>query len=309
VDVPLARLLRRQDNVITRWQALCHLSVKALRHLVESGRWRRLQDGLFIAQTGRLTSTQCEWAAVLGAGGDRLPTQVCLGGLNALRSWGLSSIEPNGIHVLVPARRQLNPRPGVFVHRSRVPPDLDGCQHLRPPASLPGRSLVDAVQWARSDQEARLFVAASFQQGVVTLADVRRALAEMPNAARGAVLRRTAEDCAGGSHSLAELELLALCQRFRLPEPTRQSVRLDRQGRRRYLDAVFDPWLVAIEIDGAHHLDVARIWDDAQRNNSLVLDGFTVLRYPAFALQTRAAQIAAEIKEALRRAGWPEGAV
>jgi hypothetical protein len=285
VDARLTRLLRRQDSVITRWQALQHMSIKTLRHLVESGRWRRLRDGLFVAHNGPPTPGQRDWSAVLGAGGDRWPELVCLGGLSSLRAWGLRSIESERTHVLVPARRQVRNPPGVVIHRTRVPPDLSGCQHMRPPASLPGRSLVDAVQWARSDREARLIVASAFQQGLVAFADVQRSLAELPNATRRALLWRTAQDCAAGSHSVGELDLLELCRMFDLPEPTRQVARLDRQGRRRFLDAVFDPWPVAIEVDGAHHLNVARMWDDAERSNALELDGYTVLRYPAFALR------------------------
>ena len=37
---------------------------------------------------------------------------------------------------------------------------------------------------------------------------------------------------------------------------------------------------MAVEIDGVHHLDV-QTWDDAERQNALSLDGYTVLRFPA----------------------------
>jgi hypothetical protein len=43
----------------------------------------------------------------------------------------------------------------------------------------------------------------------------------------------------------------------------------------------FDPWRVAVEIDGVHHLEAGQSWDDAQRQNALVLDGYVVLRCPA----------------------------
>ena len=76
-------------------------------------------------------------------------------------------------------------------------------------------------------------------------------------------------------------------------------------GRLRFIDAVFDPWRVAVEIDGAHHLLVAQMWDDAVKANALELDGYVVLRYPAFALRSRGPLVANEIREALRRAGWP----
>jgi very-short-patch-repair endonuclease len=298
---PLDRLLRVQDGVITRRQALRHLSPMALRHRVESGCWRRAYRGVFVAHTGSVTHNQRRWIAVLAAGADHWHG-VCLGGLSALLVWGLS-LDESDIHVLVPVGRRANAVAGAVIHRTRLLPDPVRNGRY-PPVSLAGRSLVDAVRWARSDNEARLMIAASFQQRLVTLTEVDREVAMIPNANRRALLLSTARDCAGGSHSLGELELLAICRRYRLPTPSRQVLRVDRQGRRRFLDAAFDPWRVAVEVDGAHHMLVAHMWDDAVRSNALELDGYVVLRYPAFALRNKADRIAAEIRQALINAGW-----
>jgi hypothetical protein len=80
----------------------------------------------------------------------------------------------------------------------------------------------------------------------------------------------TADDCAGDSHSLAEPDLLDQCQTF---QPTRQVVRRDRGGRRRFMDAILQLGRWVVEIDGAHHLDVGQMWQDALTSNSLQLDG------------------------------------
>lgn len=156
----------------------------------------------------------------------------------------------------------------MVFHRTRIAPLP--VRILGLPTALVGRSLVDAAQWARSDREARLIIAAAFQQGLVTLGDVERAAAEHPNATRHKLTLQTARDCAGGSHSLGELDLLGLCRRYRLPMPTRQATHRDRDG----------------------------------RANSLELAGYLVLHYPAFALGTHPEQVARDIREALRgRAG------
>ncbi len=293
--------------MITRRQALRYMSVKALRHLVESGRWQRVRPGVFVAHTAALSDAERHWVAVLGAGGDRLPGSVCLAGLTALRAWGLRGVEARLIHVLVPIGARAPALRGVRVHRTRVPPHVVNHPPTAPATSPPGRSVVDAAQWARSEREARLIVAASFQQSLVRLPDINRAVSDQPHAFRRALVLRTATDCAGGSHSLGELDLLALCRRARLPLPIRQAPRRDRDGRLRFLDVVFDPWRVAVEIDGAHHLEVAQMWDDAVRANALELDGYVLLRYPAHALRTQPQRIAAEIREALLTNGWRRG--
>lgn len=301
----LARLLRRQSGVITRRQALRHLSAKAVRHRLATGRWRPLLKGIYLTQGGaEPTPSQRDWLAVLAAGGDD-DEDVCLGGLSALSVGGLRGVEPAAVDVLIPHGRYVSRLGGVRVHRSRVLPRLaigrPGCA----PACASDRAVVDAAQWARSEREARLIIAASFQQGLVTLAAMERALREQPKARRRRLIESTAEDCGGGSHSLAELDFLALCRKHYLPVPSRQVARRDGRGRRRYVDAFFDEWMVAIEIDGSHHLDVRQQWDDAVKANALELAGYTVLRYPAYAIRTEGARIAEEIRQALRRQGWP----
>jgi very-short-patch-repair endonuclease len=250
-----------------------------------------------------LTARQRCWFAFLVAGGDHC-AEVALAGLSALCAWGLTGVEPNGTHLLIPFSRRVQPPPGVHVHRTRTPPDV--AEHLLPPATWPGRSVVEAGAWARSDREARLIVAVAFQQGLVTLADVHRAAGELSTSRRRSLVLATAQDCDGGSHSLGELDLLTLCRRHRLPAPQRQVMRRDRAGRTRYVDALWDEWKVAVEIDGVHHLNVAQMWDDAVKANALELNGYVVLRYPAFALRSRGPMVAAQIREALERAGWSD---
>jgi very-short-patch-repair endonuclease len=305
MDVPpaLVRLLRRQHNLLTRRQALGIVSSKAIEHALRSGRWRTVHRAIYAAQAGPLTPDQHCWLGYLAAGGDWCE-RVALGGLSALCAWGLRGVEPNGIHILIPVHRRVQPPPGVRILRTRTPPEV--ATHLLPPTTWPGRSVVKAAAWARTDREARLIVAASFQQSLVTMADVRRAADELPTARRRRLVLELAEDCAGGSHSLGELDLLSLCRRHRLPPPSRQVARRDRTGQTRYVDALWDEWRVAVEIDGAHHLNVAQMWDDAVKANALELDGYVVLRYPAFALRSRGPLVAKEIREALHRAGWRE---
>ena len=68
---------------------------------------------------------------------------------------------------------------------------------------------------------------------------------------------------------------------FGLAPPTRQVIRRDAAGRRRYLDA---EWLlpsgeiVVLEVDGSHHLDVANWQADMKRERSVVVSRRWVLR-------------------------------
>ena len=121
---------------------------------------------------------------------------------------------------------------------------------------------------------------------------------------RRLLIIETVRDCAEGSHSVGELNLVGLCRRARLPTPTRQLRRRDATGRIRYLDACFDDWKLVVEIDGAQHADVGQMWDDNVRQNDLLLAGYVVLRYPVFMVRTQPQRVAAEIRAALIAAGW-----
>ena len=205
-----------------------------------------------------------------------------LGGATALHAAGLRGYEPEVIHVLLPARRRVSrPPDGVIVHRTGVLPDHDVLRIGRPPRTKAARSVVDAAQWAAADDPARALVAAAFQQRLVIGKDVDEVLSRLTRARRRRLIAETARDATGGAHSLAEIDLGRLCRRNSLPEPSRQIVRQDGSGRRRYLDVLFEPWGVHVEIDGSQHLDPRRVWDDMRRQNELWIAGERVLRFPA----------------------------
>ena len=107
---------------------------------------------------------------------------------------------------------------------------------------------------------------------------------------------------AAGAQALSEIDFARLCRRHGLPEPRRQSVRVDAAGRRRYLDAEWvraDGRRVVAEVDGAVHLVPRRYWDDMERANELVLDGRLVLRFAAFAVRAYPRTVATQLRRAL----------
>jgi hypothetical protein len=313
---PLHALLDRQDGVIARWQALGLMTEKSLRHKVATGRWRSVHRGVLLTYGGSVTGVQRWWIAVLAARPQQVSTveqqpgmsfllpAAVLGGLTALQAIGLRGIGSDHIHVIVPNAGRVTPPARVAVHRVRELPSEDRHPLVRPPATSPGRSLVEAAAWSRSSDEARLIIAASFQQAIITADDVYPVLDRMPTVRRRRLILATVRDCAGGSHSIGELNLVGLCRRGRLPLPTRQLCHRDATGRVRYLDACFDDWHLVVEIDGAHHADVGQMWEDSVRQNDLLLAGYKVLRYPVHVLRTQPHRVIAEIRAALQAAGW-----
>lgn len=293
----LTWLLFQQDGVITRRQALPLIGLRSVRHSVESGRWQRLQRGVFVTHTGAPTVRQRWWAAVLGSAGSG---QAFLAGASALHAVGLDRFDDGTVHVLVPAsQRDSNAPVGVRVHRTNVLPDAHLHRLGRPPATIPARSIINAAGWAKSDNTARAIIAAGVQRGLATADRLAAVLAGMPNVRRRKVIARAVADAAGGAHSLPEMEFLALCRRAGLPEPILQVVRLDADGRRCYLDAHFAEAGVHVEIDGGQHMDVEQWWRDMARQNDLWIGGEQVLRFPAWVIRHDQARVIAQLTAAL----------
>ncbi|MEV4626683.1 DUF559 domain-containing protein [Micromonospora sp. NPDC049523] len=295
----LTHLLDLQSDVVNRRQALRHLSPKAVQHRLASGRWQPAGRGVYLAHTGPISREQRRWVAVLGV------RRAVLAGLSALELLGLRGYHSEALHVLISAtRRDLDPPYGVVVHRTRHLPEADVHRLGQPPCTMPARSLVDAAQWAPTDDRARAVIAAGFQQRLISGSELDEVLARMPNAYRRALIADAAADARDGAGSIAESDFLRLCRRADLPEPSRQVRRTDARGRRRYLDVHFDEWRVHVEIDGSQHLEVRHWWADMRRQNDLWISGVRVLRFPAWVIRDRPAEVVAQLRAALQAAGW-----
>ena len=57
---------------------------------------------------------------------------------------------------------------------------------------------------------------------------------------------------------------------------------------------------LVIEVDGRHHMDAAQHWADMDRDNDLTVDGYRVLRFPAFLVRYHPGYVAGRIRAALR---------
>ncbi|MGN9910300.1 DUF559 domain-containing protein [Phytohabitans sp. LJ34] len=288
--------------MISRRQALRHMSAKAIRHSVTSGRWQAVHRGIYLTHSGTVTVQQRRWIAALAVGDGRI---AMLGGRSALAVLGMRGVDTPQIHVVIPAARQhRRPPPGVVVHRAYRVPIEDQHRMGRPPCTMPARSLVDAAQWAASDRDAAAIIAAGFQQRLVAAVDMTPVLERMPRIKRRRLIVEAVADAAGGAESIAEMDFARLCRRHQLPEPSRQVARVDSAGRRRYRDVYFDRWRVHVEIDGAQHLRVASWYADMRHHNEIAIAGDTLLRFPAWLVRHKPDEVATQLRAALRAAGW-----
>ena len=301
----LADLLRRQDRVVNTASALASMSPKELRWRVTSGRWQRPCRGIIVAHSGPLTERQRLWVAVLWAGPGGALAGLTAAALDGLEGFPGRQGSENQIHLLVPACRSVRKEPPglpVALHYSTALAPGDVHPLRVPRRTRIARSLVDAAAWAGSDRRAQAVLAAGVQQRLVRPGDLLAAVAGNQRRPRRAMIMATLGDIAGGAQALSELDLIRLVRRHRLPEPDRQAPRRDATGRRRWLDAVWETARLIVEVDGIHHLDADQYWADMDRDNDFTVDGYRILRFPAFVVRYQADYVAGKIRGALRTA-------
>lgn len=190
-------LLYQQHQLVSRRQALAHLSPSAVRYLLETGRWRLAYRGVYLAGAGPLTQDQREVMASLIAGAGH---PAALGGLSALARLGLRGFPREPVHVLLPwQRRQLRPPSWVVIHRTRRLDPEDLHPTAAPPHTRAVRSLIDAAAWADDPDETVAIVTAGCAQGLVDGDQLTAALADRPKVRRRRLMLRAATEAAGSS--------------------------------------------------------------------------------------------------------------
>lgn len=276
-----------------RQLARAGISAEQRRAQLEAGRWRRAGKAT-VLHNGPLTRSDQIAVAVINCGPRAIVTSF-----TAAQLWGLRGWERDEIHVLAPAGTRRPDIPRVQLHRIG-----DWSRREQAPGRRIQRVAPALVLAASSFRSSRpgCGIMAAVQQGLTTAGELRSALLAACRARHRKDLLLATADIEQGAQALSEIDLGRLCRRFGLPQPLRQAVRIESNGRRRYLDAEWqlsDGRAVAVEIDGAYHLSPQRWIDDQLRQNSIVLDGTLVLRFPSIVVRDQPGLVAKQLRRAL----------
>ncbi len=286
-------LLRRQDLVLTRAQALDKGLTKHAWDYRLTTFWQALLDGVAVTHTGGLTQGQRLWAAVLHAGpGARLSGDAALALLG-------HPVQAEGIDVAIPHHRRVQDTElvdGTAVRIRRV-------RHLEllhgPVVGIPMLTrhvaALHAASWADTDRAAEWRIAAMVQQRLSAVPLLRKALELQPRLRRRPLIRTVLDDVELGAHAASELEFLRFLRRNGLPLPDELQRRVRTSGGPAYLDARYRKQRVTFEIDGAHHREAGSWEADALRSLrvGVALSGERVFRLTTANLRHDEQEVAA----------------
>lgn len=258
LGVEISEVLAIQDGVITMAQArACGLSEDAVLRRVRSGEWIRHAKGVYQSAGHRRTHVTRFRVAMFSLGEDAVAH-----GCSAAWWLGLTDVAPSKHAITVPLTRSTG-RPGITVRRRTLAgEDITTIRGVRT-TDIP-LTVLEVGDSVLMDQSL---------QKHISMDDLEAAYARNRNCAGARRAKQLLDVARTGGRSEAE----RLTHRILKPiKGWRPQVTVDG----RFLDIGFAELKIGVEIDGWRwHKDSRRNNLDLRRHNSIVLAGWTILRY------------------------------
>jgi predicted transcriptional regulator of viral defense system len=287
----LADLARRQYGVISWAQAReLGMSRGAIRHRLDSRRWRSLHRGVYAVGSGPLTKHGRWLAAVLAAG-----EGAVLSHWSAAALWEIAKERPGRSHVTAPSTRCM--RESIVVHRVTTLAEDDRVEHGGIPVTSLARTLLDLasvgdrVVVARAADEADRLRLLAVEE---VLALLQRMQGRRGSRRLRDVLARHTEPAP--TRSELESRFLDLIADAGLPHPAVNSWVAGFE-----IDAVWAKERLAVELDGwGFHRSRMAFERDHARDTRLRLAGYEVVRFTWRQLRDEPTMVIALVRRALR---------
>ena len=258
----MASLRQLDEAGVTREERLSH---------VRLGRWRAIPGRGVITDLGVLNGPDLWRRSLVEIG-----PQARLGGVTALEAAGLQGFDEPVAHIWVPKGKEKSPpsSPLVRLHETRRWGAADALDGELPRARTEVATVQGAL-WARSLRQAGLVLVMPVQQGLVRIEDVNEELERVHRHPFRRGLLAFMNEIRGGSRSLNEIDFARMCRARGLPEPERQVMRRNSEGRQ-YIDVRW-PCGVSAEINGAQHDRLVQMMSDEIRMIDRQLEGDAVV--------------------------------
>jgi very-short-patch-repair endonuclease len=294
-------LLAVQGKVIaSRQGSVAGLDSRVMRGRASSGHWRRLQRGVYATFSGDPAREALLWAALLRAGPD-----AALSHQTAAERHGLIDAPSPVVILTVPASR--HPAqvkiPGMIVHRSDA---ILRTRHpaMQPPCTRVEDTVLDLIQVAATFDDAYAWICRAIGRRRTTADRIRQAM----NARKKMRWRREIAlalgDAEDGALSVLEYRYVRRVERPHGLPIARRQARIRQRFGNRYLDNLYEPYGVCVELDGTAAHPEDEQWRDKRRDNANLSGGIVTYRFGFPELGERRCESAAYVAEALRRQGW-----
>jgi hypothetical protein len=299
-DARLPRITAQADAIARNQGASAGVAPHTMRNWASSGRWQRLQRGVYATFSGEPLRETALWAALLRAG----PGAV-LSHLTAAERHGLIDEPSPVIIITVPVSRSpaRTPIAGIVIHRS------DSILRTRHPAMLPPctrveDTVLDLIQVARTFDDAYAWICRAIGRRRTTADRIAVAMAARKKMRWRREIALALGDAEVGVLSVLEYRYVHRVERpHGLPAARRQALIRQRFGNK-YLDNLYEEYGVCVELDGTAAHPADEQWRDKRRDNVNTVSGLVTLRFGLLDLGEHRCETAAAVATLLRRHGW-----
>ena len=292
--------LIQAGTVACRQGALVGIDPETMRNRVRSGRWQRLQRGVYATFSGTPSRETMLWGAVLRAGPGAVRSHQ-----TAAERHGLIDEPSSLITITVPLAR--NPGrmkiPGVAIHRS------DAVLRTRHPAMLPPctrveDTVLDLIEVAPTFDDAYMWICRAIGRRRTTADRIRLAMAARKKMRWRGEIEIALGDAEGGALSVLEYRYVHRVERPHGLPAARRQARIRQGTGSRYLDNLYEEYAVCAELDGTAAHPADEQWRDKRRDNANAVSGIVTLRFGLLDLGSHRCETARAVATLLRRRGW-----
>jgi hypothetical protein len=273
-----------------------------MRNWVRSGRWQRLQRGVYATFSGDPGRETILWAALLRAGPDAV-----LSHQTAAERHGLVD-EPSPLITMTvpaskrPARVKIS---GIIIHRS------DAILRTRHPAMLPPctrveDTVLDLIETAATFDDAYTWICRAIGRRRTTADRIRIAMDARKKMRWRREIALALGDAQGGALSVLEYRYVHRVERPHGLPAARRQARIRQSTGNRYLDNLYEPFAVCVELDGTAAHPADEQWRDKRRDNANTVSGLLTLRFGLLDLGDHRCETAAAVATLLRSRGWAD---
>ena len=294
------RLASQADAVARRQGAVLGIDPDTMRNRLRSGRWQRLQWGVYATFSGEPSRETMLWAALLRAGPDAV-----LSHHTAAERHGLIDKPSPLITITVPSVR--HPAqvkiPGVVVHRSN---SILRTRHptMLPPCTRVEDTVLDLIQVSRSFDDAYAWICRAIGRRRTTADRIRQAMDDRKKMRWRGELEAALDDAGDGAMSLLEYRYVHRVERSHQLPAARWQARIGQGTGHRYLDNLYEEYGLCVELDGTAAHPADEQWRDKRRDNANAVSGIITLRFGLLDLGDRRCETAAAVATVLGRNGW-----
>jgi predicted transcriptional regulator of viral defense system len=308
-DRRVARTSARQHGFVTLAQALgAGLTKAAVRHRVQTGRWRRVHLGVYAVNGVPETWAGVAMAATLAAQPRRAGAEAPVAVAREAALWlrGVDRLGlPDHIDLIVRAARAPRVR-GARVHTSRTLTAAHVTTVDNVPVTTGPRTLVDLAGAGYGQATSLGLLDDLVCADLAKPAEVHDLATQMRKGRAGVGLLAdlTGQDAAARFRSWLERTAAEVFTAGHLPPPAWNVALNDGDGRVGIVDAVWAEASVVVELDGLRfHSTPAQRQRDRARDRRLQLAGWTVLRFTWEDVTRRPDLVVAQIRRALGGGG------